>query len=99
MIEPHSDACRRGGIPELEVGASGRGRLPAEKRRRFVAQASHEMRTPLAALRLELEEALAHRDAADPFAALKQALQSVERLENTVFALLWLLRQDPSESP
>jgi signal transduction histidine kinase len=98
-IEPQSDAHRRGETPELGVGAGGRGWLPAERRRRFVVQVSHEMRTPLAALRLELEEALTNRDVADPFAALKEALQSVERLENTVIALLWLLQRDASERP
>ncbi|TMR05692.1 HAMP domain-containing histidine kinase [Actinomadura soli] len=59
-------------------------------------QAAHEMRTPLAALRLELEEALTHRDAADPFMALKEALHSAERLENTMVALLRLLQRDAS---
>ncbi|MEU8304283.1 histidine kinase dimerization/phospho-acceptor domain-containing protein [Actinomadura sp. NPDC048955] len=75
------------------------GVASAERQRRFVVQASHEMRTPLAALRLELEEALTNRDVADPFAALKEALQSVERLENTVIALLWSLQRDASERP
>lgn len=50
------------------------------------------MRTPLAALRLELEEALTHRDAADPYAAMREALRSTERLENTMIALLGLLQ-------
>ncbi|GAA4382907.1 hypothetical protein GCM10023088_49050 [Actinomadura verrucosospora] len=75
------------------------GEAPAERQRRFAVQASHEMRTPLAALRLELEEALTNRDVADPFAALKEALQSVDRLENTVIALLWSLQRDASEHP
>ncbi|NDU72149.1 hypothetical protein GWI34_05855 [Actinomadura sp. DSM 109109] len=75
------------------------GEAPAERHRRFVVQASHEMRTPLAALRLELEEALTNRDVADPFAALKEALQSVDRLENTVIALLCSLQGDASERP
>ncbi|MFC4049910.1 histidine kinase dimerization/phospho-acceptor domain-containing protein [Actinomadura syzygii] len=68
----------------------------AERERRFAGQAAHEMRTPLAALRLELEEALIHRDTADPFAALTEMLRSVERLEHTVIALLWLLQRDAS---
>ncbi|WP_187438359.1 histidine kinase dimerization/phospho-acceptor domain-containing protein [Actinomadura decatromicini] len=71
----------------------------AERRRRFAGQAAHELRTPLAALRLELEEALIHRDTADPFAALTEMLRSVERLEHTVIALLWLLQRDASGQP
>jgi signal transduction histidine kinase len=92
MIELRPGACRRCQAPAGEIGAAGHARVrtgeqPADEQRRFV-QAAHELRTPLAALRLELEEALIHRDAADPYAALKQALHSAERLENTVIALL-----------
>lgn len=84
-----------------EIVAGGPERVsgekqPTEPQRRFVSQAAHELRTPLAALRLELEEALTHSDAADPFAALQEALKSAERLETTVIALLRLLQQDTS---
>ncbi|MFF5262171.1 histidine kinase dimerization/phospho-acceptor domain-containing protein [Actinomadura viridis] len=93
MIELHPGACRRDEAPAREIGAGGRERVPteeqlAEGQRRFIVQTAHELRTPLAALRLELEEALLHRDTADPYAALKKALHSAERLENTVIALL-----------
>jgi signal transduction histidine kinase len=97
MIELHSGAWSQGEGPARDISVGRQAPVdgrPTERRRRFVIQVSHELRTPLTALRLELEEALTHRDAADPYAALKQALHSAERLENTVIALLRLLQRD-----
>lgn len=61
------------------------------RERAFSAEASHQMRTPLAGLRLQLEAALVN-PRADTRAALSSALESVDRLERTVSELLVLAR-------
>lgn len=67
------------------------GRLKAtlEKERRFTADAAHELRTPLAALKIHLDNALAGEDD-----ALPKARQGVERLQRVVEQLLVLARVD-----
>ena len=57
---------------------------------RFVADASHQLRTPLTGLRLRLEEALAETD--DPASRddLEKGIQEVDRLARTVEELLVL---------
>ncbi|MBI2776931.1 MAG: HAMP domain-containing histidine kinase [Chloroflexi bacterium] len=65
------------------------------RQRRFVADASHEMRTPLAAIRASAEGALAGPESAD---ALRRALESViastEDLSRLTDDLLLLARAD-----
>ena len=69
--------------------------------RRFVADASHQLRTPLTALRLRLENLqsdLADADRADPdhsaVDALERAIGETERLTELVSNLLQLARAD-----
>lgn len=64
-----------------------------ERQRQFAYDASHLLRTPLAALRVQLEEALLYPDDADPHAALAGALCGAERLQAVVDDLLLLARQ------
>ena len=60
-----------------------------ERERRFVAEAGHELRTPLAMLRLELDLALARpRPPEDLRAALLSASEEVERLTGLAEELL-----------
>ncbi|MET9230016.1 HAMP domain-containing sensor histidine kinase [Lentzea sp. NPDC003310] len=65
-----------------------------EDTRRFVADASHELRSPLAALRAELEIALSHPGMADWPTVVKSALDDAERLQELTTDLLLLARLD-----
>ncbi|MDX3660074.1 HAMP domain-containing sensor histidine kinase [Streptomyces sp. ID05-26A] len=65
-----------------------------EDTRRFVADASHELRSPLAALRAELEIALQHPHMADWPTVVKAALEDAERLQELTTDLLLLARLD-----
>jgi signal transduction histidine kinase len=64
------------------------------RQRRFVADASHELRSPLTRIRSELEVDLAHPDTADPTAALRSALEEIGALQRLVEDLLHLARSD-----
>lgn len=66
-----------------------------EVQRRFTADASHELRSPLTALRGELELALRReRDPAEYRRVIASGLQEVERLTSLVQDLLILARSD-----
>ena len=78
------------------------GRLEAalEHERRFVADASHEVRTPLALLRAELELALRRpRPRAELEAALRSASEEAERLSQLAEDLLLIARADHGGIP
>ncbi|HSA68943.1 MAG TPA: sensor histidine kinase N-terminal domain-containing protein [Burkholderiales bacterium] len=65
---------------------------------RFIADAAHQMRTPLAGLRTQLEFALRQRDPADLRASLERIRSSVERATRMISQLLSLARSQ-SETP
>lgn len=94
------------GLPLLLLAGSGLGvmvmrpvlheeRKVAEAQRRFLADAAHELRTPVAVLQAELDAA---RAAGDDPAALRTAVQASEReamrLARLVDDLLFLARTD-----
>jgi two-component system, OmpR family, sensor kinase len=69
-----------------------------EAQRRFTADASHEMRSPLSRLRSELEVTLRRpRSASEYEEALRSALEEVERLTRLTEELLTLARLDAGE--
>ena len=65
---------------------------------RFIADAAHQMRTPLAGLRTQLEFALRQKDPADLRASLERIRSSVERATRMISQLLSLARSQ-SETP
>jgi len=66
-----------------------------DNERRFTADAAHELRTPLAAVKIQAQVALASTDAADHQHALRQVLAGADRATRLVEQLLRLARLDP----
>ncbi|WP_369201557.1 sensor histidine kinase [Streptomyces sp. PU-14G] len=66
-----------------------------ERQRRFVADASHELRSPIASLRTQLEVAAAHPELLD----VDGAVEDTVRLQALAADLLLLARLDAGERP
>ena len=66
------------------------------RERAFSSDASHQLRTPLAALRTTLETEL-YAPRPDPRLAIEEGLRAVDRLERTVVTLLDLARDEPPD--
>lgn len=66
-----------------------------EGERRFTADAAHELRTPLAALKIQAQVALRSTDTAERQIALENVLRGVDRATRLVEQLLTLARVDP----
>lgn len=66
-----------------------------EGERRFTADAAHELRTPLAALKIQAQVALRSTNKAERNAALENVLHGVDRATRLVEQLLTLARVDP----
>lgn len=63
--------------------------------RRFTADASHELKTPLAVLRADVERAMTdHTPPSERLVALEEALQETTRMADLVESLLTLARAD-----
>jgi signal transduction histidine kinase len=65
-----------------------------ERQRRFVADASHELKSPLAAVQADLEVALAHPGQADWPATASRMLAEDQRMQRLVADLLFLAQCD-----
>ncbi len=68
------------------------------RERRFAAEASHDLRTPIAGARLRLEEALMDPAAVDWPSLAKDLLNDVERQQAIAEDILTLARLDPERS-
>jgi len=73
-------------LERLQVGS--------ERQRRFVGDASHELRSPLATIRAAHEIAALHSDSADLSATSHDVLAELDRLDHLVNDLLLLARAD-----
>ena len=91
------------GLPqELEPMAAALNRLLQQlntllkREKRFLADAAHELRTPLAVLRIHAQNALGAPDPADRADALHQMVHGVDRATRLVTQLLTLARLEPN---
>jgi len=91
--QPHTHLRGRDGPRELRELASSFNRMSdavssaAEQQRRLISDASHQLRNPLAALRLRVDS-LAPRVVPDGQASYHSAVAEVERLESLLDGLL-----------
>ncbi|MFD5144598.1 sensor histidine kinase [Streptomyces sp. NPDC058401] len=65
----------------------------------FIADASHELRSPIANLRTSLEASLAHPEEVDWPETVRDALTDIERLQRLTDDLLLLARLDDAAQP
>ena len=73
----------------------GRVRASMEQERRFTADAAHELRTPLAAVKTQAQVAQGARDEDERRHALSQVVEGADRAAHLVEQLLALARLDP----
>jgi signal transduction histidine kinase len=91
-VPPTDDEISR--LAETMNAMLDRLEAASARQREFVADASHELRSPLAAFRAQLEVALAHPSEADWEATAVELLADSDRMERIVGDLLYLARTD-----
>lgn len=99
-----SDLSRRVSVPDGDRDLSrlartfndllARVEAAMNAQRRFVSDASHELKGPVAATKVMLETARAHPEAVDPSTLLSDLANENEQLQGIVADLLALARQD-----
>jgi signal transduction histidine kinase len=77
----------------------GRLERASERQRRFVSDASHELRSPLTSIRAQLEVDLAHSEGVDWHQTGFGVLEETIRLQHLVDDLLLLARSSDRETP
>jgi signal transduction histidine kinase len=91
-VSEHHDELR--GLAETVNRTLDRLEAAVEQQRRFASDASHDLRSPITAMRLQVEEARLHPEQTD-WASTAGALEdSLDRLEAIVTDLLALARLD-----
>ncbi len=103
------DLSRRVSVPRIddEIGRLGgtlndllqRVEVASAKQRQFAADASHELRTPMANIRVEVEVAMAHPETADWLAVAASVLHEDDRMDRLVANLLAAARADIGSAP
>ncbi|MFI7098116.1 ATP-binding protein [Streptomyces sp. NPDC050161] len=104
-ITASTDLSRRVPVPAAqdEIGRLARTtnetlaalEASVDRQRRFVADASHELRSPIASLRTQLEVGVAHPELLD----VPGAVEDTVRLQHLAADLLLLARLDAGEKP
>lgn len=74
-------------------------RVSLEYERRFTADAAHELRTPLAAIKTQAQVAFAARDSEQLEHALNKVISGTDRAAHLIEQLLVLSRLDPERTP
>ena len=93
-ISAHARAAELGRLAETMNGLLGRIDAAAGARRQFLADASHELRSPLASVRAQLEVGLAYPDGTDWPATATEVMVDIGRLQSLAGELLDLARVD-----
>lgn len=91
-VPDHHDEIRK--LAETANLTLERLEAGVEQQRRFASDASHDLRSPITAIRTQLEAAMLHPDEADWTAMAQALLSSLDRLEAIVVDLLVLARLD-----
>ena len=94
-VSPAGDEISR--LAETMNAMLERLQTASTRQRRFVADASHELRSPLAAIRTSQEIGLAHPGSTDWQQTGEDTLAELERLERLVADLLLLARFDDND--
>ncbi|MFD9637093.1 histidine kinase dimerization/phospho-acceptor domain-containing protein, partial [Streptomyces violascens] len=96
-VPPARDEIRRLAVTTNET--LDRLELSTAQQRRFVADAAHELRSPLTALQTRLQIALAHPDRADWPGTTSASLAATRRLHALTEDLLFLTRPHAHQPP
>jgi signal transduction histidine kinase len=96
-VPPSHDEISR--LARTVNGLLDRVEHATERQRRFVADASHELRGPLTRMRADLEVALGHPQTSDPETTYRSLLADGTELQELVDDLLFLARSDAGAMP